>query len=430
MSEFPPPGFVPTESAVPGIEVYMPAPEEAESIPDVVDFKCPQCRATTAYSVADGGLKCAHCGYYEPPAKPIVGKGAEEFEFTVETVKAAAVAYAHGWGEARKELQCQNCGARATLPPGRLTYTCPFCGSNRVLQQDAPQDSLRPRFLIPFQVEMEGCRSLVQTWLGSSWMTPKALRDMAGVANFAGVYVPFWTFDAVTTANWEAEVGHQETERYYDHHDKQWKTRTETIWRRESGSVREGFDDLLVAGTARLSKVLLERVQDYDTRALVLYDPKYLAGFMAQAYDVPLEVAWQSGRETMRASTRLACRKQASTSQIRNFKMALNFHEESWRYILTPLYISVYRYEDEAYQVMVNGQSGEVAGQRPVDWPKVWLAIAGMLAPGVFLGVLGLLLLVLGPVGVAALVIAFIALIVGGIFAVSTFQKAKGMDDV
>ena len=43
--------------------------------------KCPQCQAMTAYSVADGGLRCTYCGYYEPPARTLVGKGAQEFEF-------------------------------------------------------------------------------------------------------------------------------------------------------------------------------------------------------------------------------------------------------------------------------------------------------------------------------------------------------------
>ena len=158
---FPPPNFIPTSSAVQGIEVYKPAPPPAEVHREIVDFKCPQCAATTAYSVADGGLTCTHCGYYEPPKKTIVGKGAEEFEFKVETVLKAA----DGWGRARKELRCQNCGASTSVPPDMLAYTCPFCGSNRVIQRDAPQDVLRPRFLIPFKIEAGACAaSVVSGW--------------------------------------------------------------------------------------------------------------------------------------------------------------------------------------------------------------------------------------------------------------------------
>ena len=151
MAQFPPEGYVRVPSNVAGIEVFAPAPEGEVAQPDVVDFKCPRCQATTAFSVADGGLRCAHCGYYEAPETSIVGKGAEEFEFTVATVSAAR--QAQGWGTERREISCQSCGARTSVPPTGLTHTCPFCGSNRVLQQAAAHDELRPRFLIPFRVE-------------------------------------------------------------------------------------------------------------------------------------------------------------------------------------------------------------------------------------------------------------------------------------
>ncbi len=400
----------------------------------MVEFKCPQCRATTAYSVADGGLRCTYCGYYEPPKRTIVGKGAQEFEFTVDTLAVAV--QAHGWGETRRELQCQNCNARTTLPAGRLTHTCPFCGSNRVLHQDAPQDGLRPRFLIPFKIEADACRPIAEKWLGSSWMTPKSLKQST-VAGFTGIYLPYWTFDAVTEADWKAEVGHQETRRRYNSTTKSWESYTVTVWRWEAGHVRRFFDDLLVPGTARLSRVLLQQIQNYDTRALVPYEPQYLAGFLAQAYDSPLEKAWEEGREIMRAATRDACRAQASTSQIRNFSMALDFGEESWRYVLVPVYMTVFQYAGQSYPVMINGQTGAIAGQRPVDWNKVWLVAGVAVAPGLLLTLLGLLAIVLGlllppALGVAPvlLVPGVILLLIGGSIAFSIVGKARRMGDV
>lgn len=435
MSDFPPKGYVPADSAVPGIEVYMPAPETEAQVPDVVDFKCPQCQATTAYSVADGGLRCAHCGYYQPPATPVVGRKAEEFEFTVEAVTAAKEA--QGWGTERRTLRCQSCGAETSLPPAHLTHTCPFCGSNQVLQQEAPVDMLRPRFLIPFAIEATSCRDIASEWLGSSWMTPKSLKTAAGIGDFRGVYLPYWTFDAVTAAHWRAQVGHTVTERYYDAGSKSWKTRTKTVWRWESGRAQRSFDDVLVPGSARVSPLLLGQIADFDTRDLVPYDPSYLAGFMAQAYTIPLEVAWEKAREEMRAETRETCRGQASTGRIRNFSMQLDFRDESWRYVLLPVYLAVYRYQGEAYQVMVNGQTGVIAGQRPVDWNKVWFAVAAMVAPGVLLGLLGLGASALGAVlppsllaGGGILILAVILLIVGIIFAAITVSKARAMDDV
>ena len=111
MPTFPPKNFIPTDSTIPGITIYKPKIDENPTDAPIVEFKCPQCQATTAYSIADGGLKCAHCGYYEPPAQKAVGKHAEEFEFTVETMAAAA----HGWGTARQVLHCQHHTATGTI---------------------------------------------------------------------------------------------------------------------------------------------------------------------------------------------------------------------------------------------------------------------------------------------------------------------------
>ncbi|TFG69931.1 MAG: hypothetical protein E4H27_06585 [Anaerolineales bacterium] len=435
MHDFPPPGYVAIESAVQGIEVYKHIEKTETPGPDVIDFKCPQCLATTAYSVPDGGLRCTHCGYYEAPSQVVVGKAAKEFEFTLETMTVAGLA--QGWGASRKELQCQSCQAKTTLPQGHLTHTCPFCGSTQVLQQDAAQDMLRPRFLVPFKVDTDACQKIAFEWLGSSWMTPKSLKSLASVAGFTGIYLPYWTFDAVSLAHWRAEVGHQVSDSYYDSSSKSWKTRTRTVWRWESGQVRQIFDDVLIPGTNSLSLVLLENVQDFDTSQFVPYEAVYLAGFLAQAYDIQLDHAWTMVRDRMREEARLKCRDQATTTQIRQFTMSLDFNDESWRYVLLPVYVAVYRYENRVFQVMVNGQTGTIAGQRPVDWPKVWLAVTGMLAPGVLLGLFGLLASAVGPLvppsliaGGAVLVIAFIVLIVGIIFAVLTIMKAGRMDDV
>jgi predicted RNA-binding Zn-ribbon protein involved in translation (DUF1610 family) len=389
-----------------------------------VEFKCPQCGGATAYSAQDGGLTCTYCGYYEPPASAAVGKRAQEFEFTVETMSRAA----HGWGEERKELECQSCGSIASLPLDALTHTCAFCGSNKVIQRQASQDLLRPWFLIPFKVDPAACHNLTRAWMGSSWMTPAILKNVARVADFNGVYLPYWTFDSVTRAAWKAEVGHPRTERYRERGE--WKERTVIDWRWESGQVRLDIDDLVVPGTQRLSQVLLDRLKGFELNALTPYDPKFLAGLQARAYDLPLEQAWEIARERMRESTRQACLAQASTNRVRNFNMSLDFSAESWRYVLLPVYVAAYRYQGQVYQVMVNGQTGAVAGQRPVDWTRVWLVVAALLAPGVLLSLIGLLTLIFAGLGAVIGGFGFFLLVVGVIIAVIILRQAMSMDDI
>jgi hypothetical protein len=131
----------------------------------------------------------------------------------------------------------------------------------------------------------------------------------------------------------------------------------------------------------------------------------------------------------MREHTRHACRDQASSSKIRNFSMEMDFGDERWRYVLLPVYLANYSYQNQSYQVMVNGQTGDVSGQRPVDWLKVWLAVAALLAPGLTLGVIGAITLLFGGIGMFFLVMGFILLVVGLGWGIKLFTTAQRMDD-
>jgi hypothetical protein len=108
--------------------------------------------------------------------------------------------------------------------------------------------------------------------------------------------------------------------------------------------------------------------------------------------------------------------------------MNLDFNDESWRYILLPVYLNTYHFENKTFQMMVNGQTGAISGQRPVDWNKVWLAIAALLSPGLFLGLVGLVTAALG-IGIGIGAIGFILLIIGTIIGIIVFVQAQGMDD-
>ena len=411
-------GFIPAASAVPGITVFAPAPNK-EKLDQVVRFSCPQCGGETAYSVENGGLTCAYCGYHEAPDNEVVGLQAESFEFTVDTVERAA----NGWGEIRKEMVCDSCGAQISLPEGVLATSCPFCASNEVIHHRAAQDLLRPRFLVPFQVEEKTCVQLVKEWLGDSWLVPKDLRRMAVISSFTPMYLPYWTFSARADAAWRAQVGRTETYRSMG------KTKTRTVWSWEEGQLQRGFSNLLIRGTQHVSTHLLSEIGDFDMVGLVPYEAKYLAGMHAQAYEISMEEAWKEARQEMREETMAKCREKPSTNQVRNFSMQLDFSEESWRYILLPVYINTYRFENKAYQLLINGQTGKLAGQRPADWRKIAFTAAGLMLPGILL-FLFLLLFLPQTFGSGGGFWSFIMFLGGMLIAIGIAYQAQKLDKI
>jgi DNA-directed RNA polymerase subunit RPC12/RpoP len=414
-----PAGFVLVKSALDGISVYAPKPEETQA-PALTTYTCPQCGAATRFDVTAGGVACEHCGYVAPARSEVVGRQAQEFEFTLDTLKQAN----QGWGVARREMHCDNCGADLAIAEEALTNTCAFCGSNKVNVRVAPADALRPRFLIPFKITLAETRQRASEWLGKGWFHPQELSSAAVVDHFTGIYLPFWTFGASIRAHWEAEVGYEHTERYYDAGAKTWRTRVEIRWRWENGDAGLSMDNLLEPGSKHVSQHILEQIYPFNLDELTAYSPDFLAGWQAQTYSIPLQQAWEQTKAVMRDKAKETCYHQIPSSHVRNFSMTANFDDEAWRYALLPVYLAAYTFENKTYQVMVNGQSGGVAGQKPVAWLKVWLAIAALLAPGVIAGLVGLATLAVG-VGVIPLMLGAVFLVIGIIVAVGIYRKAQ-----
>ena len=413
------------DSQVPGVMVYAPQPKTAQA-DQAKSFTCPNCGATIAYDVAAGGIACEYCGYTAPVRSIQVGKTADEFEFTLETVSQAA----RGWGIQRQVLHCDACGAELSLPEGRLSTTCPFCDSNQVNLVTSLEETLRPRFIIPFKISPEHTHRLSADWLGKGWFHPDELSAAAIIRRIMGIYLPFWTFDTQVEAQWRAQVGYEKTERHYNAHEKRWETRTRIVWRWEDGRIQLTTDDLLVSGSnpKHISQHILQRIYPFQMQALMAYEPGYLAGWQAQAYETTLTDAWESGKALIREKARQACYQDIPTHHVRNFSMSADFEDESWRYILLPVYLASYKYSDETYQLMINGQTGTVAGQKPVAWWKIWLAISAMLAPGIISGLIGLPLMLLGGAGVIPIALGIVLFIIGLILSILLYNKARGSE--
>ncbi|MGD0005643.1 MAG: hypothetical protein ABSE06_15605 [Anaerolineaceae bacterium] len=418
----PPSNYQPVPSTVAGITVFAPRPADLV-VEEPTTYKCPNCGATIKYDITAGGVACEYCGYTTPALAQKVGVQAQISDFTLETLSQAE----KGWGLDRRVLHCDSCGAELAIAEGALTATCPFCASTRVNLRQAPSENLRPHFLIPFKITPEIVRQRAREWLGKGWFHPGGLADSSAIDRFSGVYLSFWTFDANIGSDWNAEVGYEREERYFDASAKEWRTRTVIDWRWERGYVVTRVKDLLVAGTARMSHLILEKVYPFNLNDLVTYSPDFLAGWQALTYDITLPKAWEAGKANMREKAKSACYADIPTNHVRNFSISADFSDEAWRYILLPVYVAAYLFEDKTYQVMVNGQTGTVAGQKPVAWWKVWLAIGLLLAPGLLLGLVGLILTAAG-VGVVLLGVAFILLIIGMILSIIIYRQAMASE--
>ncbi len=410
-------------SELDGVSIWAPIPPDEEAS-GVQDFKCPSCGAATAFDVAAGGVSCKHCGHVSETRANVVGHAARSHEFTLAAIRGSV----QGWGVQRSELHCGSCGADIRMDDKdtstAFSHICPFCASTAVDKRAATADGMRPEHLLPFTVEENVLRDNVTEWLGKGWYHPASLVSLAKIENFVGIYLPFWSFAARMDSTWKAQVGY-EKQRSVRGSDGNYRTETYIDWRWENGRVQPSVRNCVIPGSSQLTVRSVRRIEPFAFDQLAAYEPAFLAGWMASSYDVTLPDAWESGRGELRQLAKDACYGQISTNHVRNFSMSCDMEDEAWKYVLLPVYMSAYQFNGKVYRVLVNGQTGQVGGPKPVAWWKIWLAITGLLTPGLGCGVcIGLPLLIAGPVGLVILIFAAVGLVFGYGFSYNLYKDA------
>lgn len=355
-------------------------------------FICPGCAAELNWTPGQGKLTCPYCGFVqEDSAAPAPASEAPIQEYRLDR---AAMDAARGWGEPRKSLVCSACGAVSDLEPHSTMTTCPFCGSSQVTPHEADQGLIRPESLVPFGVDREKAEGMFRSWLKGLWFRPSALKSTAQIESFSGVYIPAWTFDCDTASHWRAEAGYHRQERYTEVVNGQTvhKTRTVTDWRPAHGTHDEVFDDWIVQASQGLEQGDIKGLLPWDTKALVSYDKRFMAGFQAERYHVTLEAAWETGRKEMQAKIQGECARKVPGDTHRNLDVRTRYENVHFKHVLLPIWISAYRYDGKVYRYLVNGQTGKAGGTAPYSaWKIVGFILLLLFLFGLFVSCAGLL---------------------------------------
>jgi hypothetical protein len=330
------------------------------------------------YDAGVQGLKCPYCGQQQPVPAAVIAAGPREIPIE-EGMRLAA----RGYGAPVTQVGCRECGAVVNVAPGEQTATCPFCRSHQVLAQEAPGTAIRPESVLPFKVDKNTAGQRFENWLGSLWFRPSDLRQMAKLQDIAGVYVPFWTFDARVDSSWTADAGYHyyETETYTDQQgNRQTRQVQHTRWRPASGQRADHFDDVIVCASKGLPAELAEGLQTFNTRELAPYRPEFLAGWRAESYAIDLPMAWQKGQGHMDAVQRSRCSSDVPGDTHRNLSVNNDFSHVTFKHVLLPIWIAAYRYQDKPYQFLVNGQTGEIVGKAPYSFWKIFFFVLFLVA--------------------------------------------------
>jgi ribosomal protein S27E len=344
-------------------------------------FKCDNCGAEQSYDATSGKLKCSHCGATRDV--PVGTGNVVEYDF-YSGLAAAPKGLAAGGGT--RASKCQECGANVVFPDGTTAAKCTFCGSAKVLDQAENQNAIRPESLLPFGVDKKRANQAFGDWLGKLWFRPSDLKRMAKVQEVAGVYVPFWTYDAHVDSSWTAEAGYYyyEEEEYTTQENGETVVRTRQVqrvnWERAWGQRADDYDDVLVCASQGLPRELADKLRTFDTHQLVPYSPGFLAGWRAEEYAVDLADGFTHAQQKMEAEQQRRCASDVPGDTQRNLRVDNTYSAITFKHVLLPLWIAAYRYKNEIYRFLVNGQTGEVVGKAPWSWVKIALFVLSIMA--------------------------------------------------
>lgn len=343
---------------------------------DISRFMCENCGANMGFDAATGGLLCGYCGSNRPV----------EISGEVEEVPYEA-ALSSGAHELQRiaidamEAQCDSCGAVVEFTPPETATLCAFCGAKIVAQPKAADPRIAPNGVLPFAVPNDAAMRAFNKWLGSLWFAPSKLTQLAKADKLDSIYIPYWTYDAQTDSYYEGQRGENYTdwETYTVNGETKRRPVTKTRWYSASGNVSRHFDDICIPATRSLPHAYLNRLEPWDLGNVVPYEPAYLSGHKAQAYQIILPDGFAGFRQIATRVIESDCRRDIGGDRQRVHDVNTQYSEITFKHLLLPIYAGAYRFNGKVFQIVVNGRTAEVHGGRPYSWIKITLFVAAIL---------------------------------------------------
>lgn len=363
---------------------------------NVKGYKCPNCSGNLVFSSDRQKLHCPSCD------TQIDMKTYQEYIDVVESAESKDDTY--DWGEeekntgawsvreedGRKIYTCPFCGGEIDAHTTTAATTCPYCDSPVILPRQISGE-FRPDLIIPFQLDQEAAKTAYKAFCKEKPLLPKAFQSEQRIQEIVGIYVPFWLFscEAEGTVNYDAQRIRKWRDNTFEY--------TQTDYYLVTGEGKVNFDYVPVDGSIIMDDAYMESIEPYDMDKAVPFDEGYLSGYEAQKYDVTKEESRKRAEERIKTSFNELLNQSVNRNQYaivipKNSRIGCT--KGKVQYALMPVWVIKVKHKDTVYQFAMNGQTGKLTGELPVDkglfWKYALRIFAGSSA------VIYLLLLVMG----------------------------------
>lgn len=267
-------------------------------------------------------------------------------------------------------LNCPRCGGTVPIPEGQSVVICPYCDLRALVQGER---GVR-RYQVPRRIDQAAAGQKLLQFLDSNWAIALNAKREAQLSELFLAYIPFWTMWA-RALGWvfgQEEVGSGKRRRRVA---RERRVAEDMTWNGAACDVAEfGVNRVPLTLTAR-------ELEAFDA------DELHAEGLVFEPVTSKSEAQAAAAEEFTRR-----VQKQSRLDHI--WQTFTRFIHQRFGLVYYPLWALRYLYRGRAYQVVVDGHSGEVLyGRAPGNtWFRAAALIGGM-ALGAFVAVNGPLLL-------------------------------------
>ena len=372
----------------------------------VTNYQCPACTGPLHFSAETGKLTCDYCGsaydvaeiealYAQKEAEAAAAKEAADAK--AEAAKADAAAdggwdtsdLSSDWGADADGLRvygCPSCGAELICDETTAATSCPYCGNPTVVPGQF-SGALKPEFVLPFKMTKDDAvRALRAHYRGKPFL-PRSFTAGNHIEEIQGVYVPFWLYDGRMEARgaYKAEISESHREGDYI-----------VTTTRHFDVARVGDADFVrvpVDGSSKMPDAHMDAIEPFDYSDLKPFSTAYLPGFLADRYDEDDKKCAARVLNRMKNSTAAALHDTlGGYTGVQTLSEQLDPRTLEPHYALLPVWMLHTRWKEQDFLFAMNGQTGKLIGDLPVDKGRVAAWFAGISIPLMILTALIMLL--------------------------------------
>ncbi len=348
------------------------------------NFKCPCCGSVLEWNGLVSEMKCASCGNSFPLETLQQVTQDEQIADTREIrFEHPAEGTVDGEKDALHAFKCPGCGASIVVSETSAASSCPYCG-NAAVMPEVLSGSFRPDLVIPFAKDREQAKEAYRNLCKGKRLLPTGFANESQIDKIQGIYVPFWLYDCQT----ESDITYKATKVTSHRQGNYMITRTAHYHLRRGGEV--DFSHVPVNSSTKIDDTLMEAVEPFRTEEAKSYSSAYLSGYEAERYNQDMNECSGRAVERIRASVKQVCDSTVNgytSFQPVNTQIRVTRNEA--RNALMPVYLLNTSHKGKKYTFAMNGQSGQIVGDLPVDGKKaflMWLLITlGTSAAGLIL---------------------------------------------